>query len=206
MKNFKQSLVKMALVAAAAGMGTMNAAHADVIDFESAATSGCQVTAGGTTDGFTLSPYNGTIGGGFNNSSDCSFLRPTAHSGTQFMVNFNSVTSVFTKDVGTFSLNSLWVAADSRVGNTTVRFQGLDGVGSTLYSEDVQITTDWQQVNFSGWDNVKSFTWNSLAPDVTNISIDDFAFNGRAVPEPATMLLMGLGLTGLALSRRQRKH
>lgn len=185
-------------------------AHAAVIDFESASTAGCQVTAGGSTGGFTLGSYdNNNSGAGFNNSSACSFINPAANSGQNYMVNFNDVFGEFTKDVGDFTLDSLFVHADIREGDTTVLFQGLDGVdGALLYSLSVDITSSWQKIEFAGWDNVKTFTWDSISPGISNISIDDFEYDAvsrpPSVPEPMMISLLGFGLAGLGFSRKKK--
>ena len=163
-------------------LATPLAANAVLIDFESVTTpSSCDVNPGGSVDGFTLSPYNGTTGAGFNNSTGCDFIAPTAHSGTQYMVNYNRVYGQFTRDSGTFDLTSLWVHADIRSGQTTVRFQGLDGPGgNVLYSQDVVVDAAWQQVTFSGWTGVKTLTWEPISPDVSNVSIDDVVYDGSS--------------------------
>lgn len=191
------------LVATFAVSALASQANAVVIDFESVTTGGCQVQNGGSVDGFTLGAFDGDSSGGFNNSTACSFLSPTANSGQNFMTNYNSLTAEFTKDVGTFDLASLFVTGDLRVGATTVQFQGLDGVnGNVLYSMNVDITSAWQEVVFTDWTNVKTFTWNSLIPDVSNISIDDFTYDVQ-VPEAGSLALLGFGLLGLAFSRRR---
>jgi len=154
------------------------AANAQIIDFESAATSGCQVSSGVFIAGFRLGSVTPFSGGGFNNSTSCASIAPTANSGQNYMINFNSRMAVFTKDVGTFDLYSLFVHADSRVGDTMVRFQGLDGVGgSVLYSMDALISASWQEIFFPGWNDVRTFTWESLVPDASNIAIDDFRYD-----------------------------
>lgn len=181
------------------------AANATVIDFESATTSSCQVSAGGSVDGFTLGAFDGTSGGGFNKASACNVAVPTANSGEKYMINFDSVIAEFTRDVGTFDLLSLFVHADSRAPATTVRFRGLDGVGGNLlYELDAAISASWQEVLFPGWNNVKTFTWDSLTPNSSNIAIDDFQFDVVSVPEPGTVALLGLGLFGMAAARRKK--
>ena len=202
--------IKSTFLASLAVLLSPMAAQADIIAFESAATGTCQVTAGGSIDGFTLGAYDGDSGGGFNNADTqgggCELAVPDAYSGTNYMLNFNSVIAEFTRDVGTFDLISLFVHSDSRSGDSTVRFQGLDGIGgSILYSIDVAITASWQQVSFSGWTGVKTFTWDSLVPGTSNIGIDDFEYNAQSVPEPGTLALLGIGLLGMGAARRRRK-
>lgn len=192
------------LVASLAVSALASQAHAIVLDFESVSTGGCQVQTGGTIGDFSLGSYDGDSGAGFNNSTACDFIAPTANSGTNYMVNFNSVTAEFTNTVESFNLNSLFVHSDARVGGTVVRFQGLDGInGNVLYSMDVDITASWQQVVFSGWNDVTTFTWDSLNPNVSNIAIDDFEYNA-SVPESGSLALLGLGLLGLGFSRRRK--
>ena len=108
-------MFKKTLIASAIGLlASPLSAYAVLIDFESVTTpSSCDVNSGGPIAGFTLSPYNGTTGAGFNNVTGCGFLGPTAHSGTQYMVNWNDVYGQFTRDTGTFTLNSLWVMPTS---------------------------------------------------------------------------------------------
>ena len=187
-------------------------ANATVIGFESATTDSCQVTAGGSVGGFSLTPGSG----GFNSAPKCAFFfAMTANSGLKYMTSFNKSFGEFSKDDGTFTLESLYVHADARRGRSKVRFQGLDGIGGTvLHAMDKEIKAQWQQIVFPGWTNVKTLTWDSISPDVSNISIDDFAFTTAAarpaarslaaVPTPATLALFGTGLAILGVGRRRR--
>ena len=195
-----------AVSSASLSIALIGSAFGTVIDFESAVTGTCDVVSGGSVDGFTLGSYDGIESAGMNNATSCSFIAPTAHSGSRYMINYNSLFGEFTKDVGTFTLDSLWVHADVRAGQSTVRFQGLDGVGgNTLYSQDVVINPLWQQVNFAGWTGIKTFTWDSIVPASSNIVIDDFTFTASSVPEPAFPALLGLGLGGLSYVRRRAR-
>lgn len=195
------------LFAVAMCCSLFGAAEAKVLDFENAeGTSYCQVDSGASFDGFTLAAYNDThTGAGVNANDACTGIVPGAHSGNYYALNFNSMVGQLTRDAGTFTLDSLWVHADRRQNtNTTVRFTGLDGIqGNVLYSLDVDIGPSWTQVSFAGWKNVNTLTWDSIAPASSNIAIDDISYDTAAIPEPASLLLLGLGVASLAVSRRR---
>jgi len=212
-KRCLKTLVCVLVVGACVG-----SARATVVDFESATTGGCQVTLGGSVAGFSLSPHNGGVGGGFNKATSltCSSFAPTANSGLQYMTQFNSGVGEFSKDDGTFTLESLYVHADARKGPSKVRFQGLDGIdGTVLYTLDAVIRATWQQIVFLSWKDMKTLRWDSISPDVSNISIDDFVYSAAkhsaaarpdaAVPVPATLALLGTGFAFIGIGRRQRK-
>lgn len=200
-----KSLKTLKLTALGLLLGPL-AANAQIIDFESAVTGRCQVSLGGSIEGFTLGAVTPVSGGGFNNATSCASIAPTANSGQNYMLNYNSRIAVFTKDVGTFDLLSLFVHADGRVGDTTVRFEGLDGVGgNVLYSMDVLISASWQEIFFPGWNDVKTFTWDSLSPNSSNIAIDDFQYDD-AVAEAALYLDIKPGWCPNPLSAASRGY
>ncbi len=182
--------------------------QATVIDFEAFATPGnCNVSgAGQNIGGFTIQGNTA----GINSAIACSSLVNGANSGQNIMVNFNSQVGTFQKNLGTFDLNSTFVHADTRQANpTTVRFQGLDDIGNVVNSLEIQITAIWQQVTFN-WTGIKTFTWDSIDPGSSNISIDDFTFNealtppsAPAVPEPSTYIF---SLMALAFIGMRKKH
>ena len=186
-------------------------AYASLIDFESSGSGFfCNVGVGGTAVGIgTTDIFTLDSGGGINASSACGYIVPTAHSGINYMINSNRGFAEFTKNDGTFNLDSLFVHADIRDANISqsVQFQGLDGInGNVLYSMDLEIEAAWQQVTFLGWNNMKTFTWGGLIPAANNIAIDDIYYNTDAssVPEPATLALFGIGLAGIGFARRRK--
>lgn len=125
------------------------------------------------------------------------------HSGTWYNVNVEA-DSIYVDFVG----SATW---------TTTSFNGLvvdslnDSTGNAL--QGVSITT-----NLLGWDisrltfdqDTANFNWNGLSftADSYFLAELDFGDSGNApVPEPATMLLLGTGLTGLVGTRiRRRKN
>jgi hypothetical protein len=171
-------------------------AWSTTINFDSATTtSGCHTDlGGGSIDGFTLTS------GGINNKTACAAVVNATPSGNNYMLNNSSGAGEFTKDEGTFSLKSLWVHSDRRVGTTTVKFQGLDGDGNILISMDVVLSYQYGLlVVFTDWLNLKTFTWDPISPNVSNVAIDDFTYEVSAAPLPAALPLFGCGVGLMSL-------
>jgi hypothetical protein len=67
------------------------------------------------------------------------------------------------------------------------------------YSDALAFQTKFFSSDFG---NLKSLSWITADPWVQEIQSDNIPM----VPEPTTMLLLGLGLIGLAGARRKFKH
>lgn len=75
--------------------------------------------------------------------------------------------------------------------------------GSLLHEENVGANTSgpfYASLNWSGID-LLTFAAGGLWED--HFSMDNFTYTETAVPEPTTMLLLGLGLVGLAGVRKK---
>lgn len=200
-----KSLVMAACVAFTATIG-----QAAVLGFENAAaTSSCDV------DNPT------TLGNGFTNPSDgatyssgimgptfapgCSLAVATPRSGQYYAMNFNSRVGMIANSAA-FDLNSMWMHADSRIGNTSVTVQGLDAVGgNVLFTRTFLIGAAWNQYVFD-WAGINVVSWDSISPNSSNIAIDDLEYNGgmAPVPLPPALPILALGLAGLGLLRRRK--
>lgn len=95
----------------------------------------------------------------------------------------------------------------------TSLFNGLvvDSLNDSTLSSLQDVTID---TNMAGWDlsrlsfdtDTVNFNWNGLSFDDNTYFNASLDFGGRQpVPEPATILLFGTGLAGVAATRRRKK-
>jgi len=182
-------------------LGMTVVANATVIDFED---------FGYVADATFPAPgYAGlTWGGGIDDfswviSSQGGFYTTnfgfTAHAGQNFSWSNGGVDLSLSGSL--FDFNSMWVRSGQAPVNVVA--QGFAS-GSLLFTQNFFVTADYQLFDFSfaGVDNV------TISPDFgVNLLIDDISINaGAPVPEPGTMMLLGVGIAGLAIYGKRRTN
>ncbi|MCF8067431.1 MAG: PEP-CTERM sorting domain-containing protein [Desulfobacterales bacterium] len=137
--------------------------------------------------------YGPGVGGGYNSSTVSGDFAA-----------FNSYGIDVSLSNGDFDWTGAWFSDPH--DNTLLNVTGsLDG--TILYYENIQLSYASPQWFQADWMGIDTIAFNLNGNDW--FTMDDFTFNEGApspVPEPATMLLLGLGLLGVAgVARKKHK-
>ena len=128
-----------------------------------------------------------------------------AGSASLHSVGGDSFTSLYKADLSAFTLNSIDLApltSGLAVGGT-VTFTGKLMDGSTIaQSFDVGPAFAFTTFHFNGFTNLESVYW--LQDYDFFHQYDNIVVDAAQAPEPATLGMLGLGLIGVAGSRRKR--
>lgn len=105
---------------------------------------------------------------------------------------------------GTFDLASLDAATGSALfaGNTSIDLVGTLFGGGTV-TQTLTASNIWTNYSLSGFTNLTQLVFRNVDADA-GISIDNLNSDAAAVPEPATLALLGLGLAGIGFARRKK--
>lgn len=189
-----------------AGLLAAAPAFATTIDFETAASfdsiGDYYATSGVSFGGDALAIQNDTLGTYFTNApSPLGVMTAVGADATMNVLNgFTGLVSFFyaSTDIATIGVYSGLNGTGDLLGVFDLFANATDGCSDSAFC-------NWTEATLSFLGIAKSITFGDAANVADGAAFDNVSFTAasNSVPEPSTVLLLGLGLTALVSSRRR---
>ncbi|MCD4720467.1 MAG: PEP-CTERM sorting domain-containing protein [Desulfobacula sp.] len=194
MKNFLLTVLSICMV-----LGLFSVASATVLDFD-------DITTNQYAQFYSYGGLDWTHSGAVVEGYAGGYYAQSAVSGDYAFYNGDGNTATVSISSGTFDFSGAWFTP---AGKTIFGEVGVEaffgGVSQGIVNIDlVELAPLWVDFDFVGIDMLV-FTPVPSTGHGSYFAMDDFTYSSNPVPEPATMLLFGLGILGIAGVNRRKK-